>query len=243
MEQSTTIKVSKLMDEFHMCQIVGDDKSLQRKIYIADTNRPGLELAGFYQFSQKKRIVVFGDKEMQYLKTLSDYRQRKSFDFLTSEDTPVIILAKGHECPPILKRMAKRKNFPILSSHLETYRLIIDITTYLDEQLSPIEGIHGGLISVYGRGVLIKGESGLGKSEIALELIKRGHLMIADDLVECSRVHNRIIGKPAELLKGLLEIRGVGVIDVARMFGVSSMKNSGQVNLVIQLQTWSSRFI
>lgn len=238
MEKLTTIRVEKLLDAFHMKQIVGDKLSLQRKISIADINRPGLELAGFYQFSQKKRIVIFGDKEIEYIKTLSTYRQRKSFDFITSEETPLLILSKSHECPPILKRMAKRKNFPILSSHLDTYRLIIDLTTFLDEELAVSESLHGGLVSVFGRGILIRGESGLGKSEIALELIKRGHLMVADDRVDCYNVHNQIIGKPAQLLEGLLEIRGVGVIDVQRMFGVSSVTKSKKVDLVIQLETW-----
>lgn len=241
MEKSTTIKVEKLLSAFSLKQIVGDKTSLQRKIHIADTNRPGLELAGFYQFSQKKRIVVLGDKEIEYIKTLSTYRQRKSFDFLTSDDTPAIILTKNHDCPPILKRIAKKKNFPIFCSQIETYRLIIDVTTFLDEELAVSESLHGGLLSVFGRGILIRGESGLGKSEIALELIKRGHLMVADDRVDCFNVHNQIIGKPATLLAGLLEIRGVGVIDVERMFGVSSVTKSVKVDLVIQLETWDKK--
>ncbi len=238
MEINSSITVEKLMNYFNMQLIAGDKNSLKRKIQIADTNRPGLELAGFYQFSDKKRIVILGDKEQEYIKTLSVYRQRKTFNFLTSDDTPVIIITKSRECPPTLKRIAKRKNFPILTTELETYRLIIDITTYLDEELAPSETIHGGLLNVYGTGILIKGESGLGKSEIALELIKKGHLLIADDRVDVFRVHNKLVGKPAEVLAGLLEIRGVGVIDVARMFGVTSVSKSVGVDLVIELETW-----
>lgn len=238
MEISTSISVEQLMNYFNMQLIEGDKKSLKRRIFIADTNRPGLELAGFYQYSDKKRIVILGDKEQEYIKTLSNYRQKKSFDFLTGDDTPVIIISKSRECPPILKRIARKKNFPILTTDLETYRLIIDITTYLDEALAPCETLHGGLLNVYGTGILIKGESGLGKSEIALELIKKGHLLIADDRVDVFRVHNRLVGKAAEVLAGLLEIRGVGVIDVARMFGVTSVAKSVGVDLVIELETW-----
>lgn len=240
MEITTSIKVRKLKDYFGMEHIAGNDKSLDRDIFIADTNRPGLELAGFYQFSQKKRIVVLGDKEQEYIKTLSAYRQRKTFNFLTSEDTPVIIITKNRECPPTLMRIAKRKNFPVLITPLETYRLIIDITTYLDEALAPCETVHGGLLNIYGIGVLIQGVSGLGKSEIALELIKKGHLMIADDRVDIYRVHNKLVGKAAEVLAGLLEIRGVGVIDVARMFGVTSVAKSVNIDYVIHLESWDS---
>lgn len=232
------ISVEELKNYFSMLQITGDEKSLKHKITTADTNRPGLELAGFYDFSQRKRIVILGDKEQEYIKSMSDYRQRKTFDFLTSEDTPVIIITKDRECPPILRRIAKKKNFPILVTELETFRLIVNITTFLDEALAPIETLHGGLLSVYGRGVLIRGESGLGKSEIALELIKKGHLMVADDRVDCRRIHNRLVGGAPEILHGLLEIRGVGIIDVIRMFGVSSVIKTSPINLVIQLETW-----
>ncbi len=240
MEKLTTINVAKLMENFPLEQIVGDKNSLKRKIRLADINRPGLELAGFYQFSQQKRIVILGDKEIEYIKTLSDYRQRKSFEFLTADETPAIIISKNHDCPKILYKIARKKNFPILKSSEETYRLIIDVVTFLDEELAVSETLHGGLLNVFGRGILIKGESGLGKSEIALELIKRGHLLVADDRVDCYNVHHRIIGKPAPVLTGLLEIRGVGVIDVARMFGVRSVTKSTSVDLVIELEMWDT---
>lgn len=233
-----TITVKKLKDYFSMTQITGDENALKRVITTADTNRPGLELAGFFEFSQQKRIVILGDKEQEYIKTMSDYRQRKTFDFLTSEGTPLIIISKNRECPTKLARIAKKKNFPILVTELETYRLIVDITTFLDEALAPVETLHGGLLSVYGRGVLIRGESGLGKSEIALELVKKGHLMVADDRVDCRRVHNRLKGEAPEILRGLLEIRGVGIIDVVRMFGVSSVIKTATINLVIELESW-----
>ncbi|MEG2707184.1 MAG: HPr(Ser) kinase/phosphatase [Erysipelotrichaceae bacterium] len=235
-EKIATIK--SLLDYFKFEQITGDDEAIKRSIEIADTNRPGLELAGFFDYSQAKRLVILGDKEMAYIATMDEEKQRKSFAFITNETTPGIIISKSHICPPILKEIALAKNFPILSSSFPTYRLIVDVTTYLDDLLAPSECIHGGLINIYGKGVLIRGESGLGKSEIALELIKRGHLLVADDRVDCYRSHNRIIGKAPELLTGMLEIRGIGIINVSRMFGASSVLPKTEVDFEVKLEKW-----
>lgn len=238
MEEALSVKVKVLVNNFAFEQITGDVKSLERPIVIADTNRPGLELAGYFENSQQKRIVILGDKEIAYIETMSPAKQRKSFDFITNDSTPALIVTKGHECPAILKRCAKRKNFPIFLSMSPTYRLIVDMVAFLDEQLATSQSIHGGLLSIYGKGVLIRGESGMGKSEIALELIKRGHLLVADDRVDCYRIHNKIIGKAPDLLREMLEIRGIGVINVSRMFGVNSVLTKAEINFQVNLEFW-----
>lgn len=238
METERSVAVKKLAKAFDIEQITGDEKSLERRISIADTNRPGLELAGFFEGSQRKRLVILGDKEIAYIETMSQAKQRKSFDFITGEETPAIIITKSHECPPLLKKVAKRKNFPIFLSSSPTYRMIVNVVAFLDEELAENESVHGGLLSIYGKGVLIRGESGMGKSEIALELIKRGHLLVADDRVDCYRIHNKIIGKAPELLRDMLEIRGIGIINVARMFGVSSVLSKAEINFEVVLQEW-----
>ena len=240
MEEQNIVKVRTLVENFDFIQITGDDASLERPIVIADTNRPGLELAGYFENSQQKRLVILGDKEIAYIATMSVHKQRKSFDFITNEQTPAIIVTKGHKCPDVLKRYAKRKNFPIFLSSSPTYRLIVDIVAFLDEQLATSMCIHGGLLSIYGKGVLIRGESGMGKSEIALELIKRGHLLVADDRVDCYRIHNKIVGKAPELLREMLEIRGLGVINVSRMFGVSSVLPKAEINFQVNLEPWKA---
>ena len=240
MEEQNIVKVRTLVENFDFIQITGDDASLERPIVIADTNRPGLELAGYFENSQQKRLVILGDKELAYIATMSVHKQRKSFDFITNEQTPAIIVTKGHKCPDVLKRYAKRKNFPIFLSSSPTYRLIVDIVAFLDEQLATSMCIHGGLLSIYGKGVLIRGESGMGKSEIALELIKRGHLLVADDRVDCYRIHNKIVGKAPELLREMLEIRGIGVINVSRMFGVSSVLPKAEINFQVNLEPWKA---
>lgn len=240
MEEQNIVKVRTLVENFDFIQITGDDASLERPIVIADTNRPGLELAGYFENSQQKRLVILGDKEIAYIATMSVHKQRKSFDLITNEQTPAIIVTKGHKCPDVLKRYAKRKNFPIFLSSSPTYRLIVDIVAFLDEQLATSMCIHGGLLSIYGKGVLIRGESGMGKSEIALELIKRGHLLVADDRVDCYRIHNKIVGKAPELLREMLEIRGIGVINVSRMFGVSSVLPKAEINFQVNLEPWKA---
>lgn len=238
MEEITSVFVKALVEAFDFEQITGDEESLNRQIVMADTNRPGLELAGFFENSQVKRLVVLGDKEIAYISTMSVQKQRRAFDFITNEITPAIIITKGHKCPDVLKRCAKRKNFPVLSSESATTRLIVDLVAFLDEKLASSQCLHGGLLSIYGKGVLIRGESGMGKSEIALELIKRGHLLVADDRVDCYRIHNKIVGKAPELLSGMLEIRGIGIINVARMFGVSSVLPKTQVDFQVNLEMW-----
>ena len=238
MEEITSVSVKALVEAFDFEQITGDEESLNRQIVMADTNRPGLELAGFFENSQVKCLVVLGDKEIAYISTMSVQKQRRAFDFITNEITPAIIITKGHKCPDVLKRCAKRKNFPVLSSESATTRLIVDLVAFLDEKLASSQCLHGGLLSIYGKGVLIRGESGMGKSEIALELIKRGHLLVADDRVDCYRIHNKIVGKAPELLSGMLEIRGIGIINVARMFGVSSVLPKTQVDFQVNLEMW-----
>lgn len=227
-----------LKENFRFEQVTGNQESLNRPITIADTNRPGLELAGFYDYSQLKRLIVLGDKEIAYIETMSQEAQQRAFDFITDETTPGIVISKNHLCPRILYHIAEEKNFPVLRSSWPTFRVTIDVVTFLDEQLAPTECIHGGLLSIYGKGVLIRGESGLGKSEIALELIKHGHQLVADDRVDCYRIHNRIVGKAPKLLAGMLEIRGIGIINVARMFGASTVLPEMEVDFEVRLEKW-----
>lgn len=234
------ITVKDLVEYFNFEQVIGDEQSLNREITIADTNRPGLELAGFFDYSQKRRIIVFGDKEIEYIKVMSEEQKEKSFDFLTSLETPMLIISKRHECPEKLKSIASAKNFPILRSIQPTSRLITSIVSYLDECLAPMDCFHGVLLSMNGKGVMIRGESGIGKSEVALELVRRGHQLVADDRVDCYQIHNNIVGRAPKILEGMLEIRGVGIIDVARMYGANTTLPRANVDVVVELTPWDS---
>ena len=235
---SKFITVEKLIQDEDFTQLTGDKQALKRPIYIAEINRPGFELAGFFKHSDFRRIILLGEKESAFIEEMSEARQREIFPRITDDFTPCIIIAKGKPCPPILKEIAKERNFPIFTTENMTGRVAIELTNKLDEALAPETLMHGVFLNIYGKGVIIRGESGIGKSEIALELIKRGHLLVADDAIELCHLGQRIVGKAPAVLSNLLEIRGIGVIDVSKMFGISSILDRDNVNIIIQLDRW-----
>ncbi|HHX07296.1 MAG TPA: HPr(Ser) kinase/phosphatase [Erysipelothrix sp.] len=230
-----------LRDQFGFTQISGNEESLDRWIIVADINRPGLELAGFFDHTEPKRVVIIGIKESAYINQMSPEEQRERFDAITDGWTPTIIISTNLPCPPILLEIAQYKNFPLFASTRPTSELMIEVIAFLDEQLAPVDSVHGVLVNCYGTGVLITGESGVGKSEIALELVRRGHVLISDDRVEVKRIHNQLIGYAPELIAGMLEVRGIGVIDVAQMFGASAVLEESDVDFVISLEDWDVR--
>ena len=212
-------------------QVTGDEEALKRVIQTGEINRPGFELAGFFKHSDFRRIIVFGDKEMAFIAEMSEERQKEIFPCLINEEVPCIVICKGHECPKVLKDVANERNFPIFQTELITGAVSSELMNTLEEKLAKDTLMHG-------KGVIIKGDSGIGKSEIALELVKRGHLLVADDAVELYRVGQKIVGKAPAVLANLLEIRGIGVIDVSKMFGISAILDKNDVDLIIQLERW-----
>lgn len=232
--------VKDIVENFKFQQISGNEESLNREIVIGDVNRSGLELTGYFDFTQFLRVVLLGDKEIGYITNKMDPNSMHSvFDHIMSDKTPCIIISKNHECPQVLKEVAEKKNFPILSSNMNTTRIMTDLVTFLDERLAEVTSLHGVLMSIYGKGILLTGESGTGKSEIALELIKRGHQLVADDRVDVKRVHSEIIGVAPQVLIGMLEIRGIGIIDVTKMFGANSVLDKHSVDYVIHMEKWN----
>lgn len=232
------VTVKDLMNQLGYECITGDENALNREIKVPDVNRPGLELTGYYLHSQRERVVLLGNKEMGFISGMSNEVQYSSFDFLTQKETPCIIITRDFACPPRLKEIAQRKNFPVLLCKDNTSRAMVEVVTYLDIELAPVKTMHGVFLQIYGKGVLLTGESGMGKSEIALELIKKGHLLVADDRVDCAVIHKQIIGQAPEILKQMLEIRGVGIINVSKMFGVASVLDKAMVDLNIHIEQW-----
>ena len=237
-KSSKSISVATLVEHFDFKRVSGNKESLNRLIHTAEISRPGFELAGFFQHSDMRRIVIFGEKEMAFISHLEKEIQEERFDGLTSDETPMIIICKNYQCPAVLKKIAKQKNFPIFLTDRPTGRVSIAISAFLDEQLAEETLMHGVFMSIHGKGVIIRGDSGIGKSEIALELIKRGHLLVADDCVELYHIGSSIVGKSPAVLANLLEIRGIGVIDVVKMYGVSAILDKDVVDLVVQLERW-----
>lgn len=236
MEFERRVTIQEILDHFGYEHLVGNEDSLKRWVVVPDVNRPGLELTGFFEHTEPRRVLIIGAKEESYISTLDKKTQKERFENILDGFTPALILTMNRECPEVLKEVAEKRNFPVLRSPHPTFRVMTDLITYLDSKLAPQATLHGVLLNVYGKGVLIVGESGMGKSEIALELIRRGHLLVSDDRVDVARIHNKITGKAPELLESMLEIRGLGVIDVEKMFGGAVLLEETDIHLVIQLE-------
>ncbi len=234
------ITVYDLQKYFKFKQVSGDNESLNRPIFVQQINRPGLELGGFYDYSELKRLLLIGNKETAYIATLDKETRIKRFSFLINDETPAIVISGGNPCPPELLDLANEANFPVFLTSKATSVVNVELLLYLNELLAPKISIHATLLEVYGVGVLLTGESGIGKSEIALELIRKGHRLVADDRVEITRLNNELIGTCPELTTGIMEVRGIGIIDVTRVFGINAYKEKENINVHIDLVHFSS---
>lgn len=234
-ELDKRVYVRQLKEEFGFEQITGDDDSLNRWIIAPDINRPGLELSGYLESNDLKRVVVIGTKEYEYMIKLDANTQKQRFEIITDSFTPCVVLSEGCGELPVLEELCHYKNFPLFRYEGKTYQLIVDLVSFLSEQLAPTDNLYGVMMSIYGKGVMITGNSGIGKSEVALDLINRGHMLVADDRVDVSRVHNDILCTAPRLLKRMLEIRGLGIVDVTKLFGANSYLNKCELDFVIKL--------
>lgn len=231
-------KVSELVHNFNL-EVVAGEEGLGRLIKVADIYRPGLEMAGYFAYHPRERVQILGRTELTFFETLSAEQRHERISKLCNEETPCIIVTRGLNVPEELIGLAGEHRLPVLRSPLATTTLVSRITGFLENKLAPTTTIHGVLVEVYGIGMLITGTSGIGKSETALELVKRGHRLIADDAVEIRQTpDNVLIGNAPELIKHLLEIRGVGIINVMTLFGAGAIRNNKKISLVIRLETW-----
>ncbi len=215
-------------------------KGLRRGVTVSEINRPGLALSGYLDYFPSERVQIMGLGEHTYLSTMTPAQRTKVLDkTFAYPNLPCIVITRGIKPHAELLKSAEKIKLPVIRSGLVTAHLIGELTVYLEEKLAPTTTIHGVLMNVYGLGVLLVGDSGIGKSECALELIKRGHMLVADDVVEVKqRLGGILFGTGAELIRHHMELRGVGIIDVQKIFGVSTILDRTRVELVIRLEDW-----
>ena len=234
-----TVTVKMLVDKIKLKVIYGTKDLLEKPITTADISRPGLEMTGYFDYYSPERIQLVGMKEWSYLNTMTDHNRYSVFSTMFKKETPAIIVTRGLEIPKEMLRAAKENGVVVLQGRNGTSTLSGEISWYLNAQLAERTSVHGVLVDIYGMGVLIQGDSGIGKSETGLELVKRGHRLVADDRVDVyAKDEESLWGEPAEILRHLLEIRGVGIIDVMSLYGASAVRNSSQVQLVIYLENF-----
>ena len=234
-----TITLKEIEKEFSLEVVYAPAGYEAIEISSTDINRPGLQLSGFYEFFDHTRAAVMGRVETMYLTTLSPDERRDRFDVLFAKGVPFVVFTRNLEVYPEVIEVAKKYGTPIFRTPDVTSNFMAALISYLNVQLAPRITRHGVLVEVYGEGILLLGESGVGKSETAIELVKRGHRLIADDAVELKRVSAKsIVGSAPEIIRHFIELRGIGVVDVRRIFGMGSVKLTEKIDLVINLEIW-----
>ena len=213
----------------------------ERAINVTDLNRPGMQFCGFYEFFAAERPQVIGKVEMTYLESIEPTVREKVLRRYMSYDLPCIVCCWGMTPPKELLQIATERDIPVFMSRVKTTKFTLQAIMYLNRVLAPHVTRHGVLVDVYGVGVLLTGESGVGKSEAALELVKRGHQLAADDVVDICRVSDdRLVGEAPEMVRHFMEIRGIGIIDIRAMYGVGSVILSKSIDMVIHMEKWDS---
>jgi len=235
------VTLDKLIEDLEL-EIIYEADGMERvKISASEVNRPGLPLAGYMDVFAYDRLQIIGKVEWCYCNSL-DYELRfKRFEQLFSYPIPAIIFSRGLEVFPEVIELAQKYNRTVLKTEITTTKLVNRLINYLDYVLAPEMIVHGVLVEVYGLGILITGESGVGKSETALELIKRGHRLVADDVVEIKKVEGELRGQSPEVVRYFMEIRGIGILDIERLYGVGAIKSEEFIDLVIELEFWDSK--
>jgi len=233
------VKLSKIIKEFNLEVIYESKKMKDILINNNEVNRPGLQMAGFFDYFDNTRIQIIGKVETSYLELIGPDKMEKALERLFEKKLPCVIVTRAQEIPDVMYLLAEKYNTPLLRCSLSTSRFISALIAFLNIELASRITTHGVLVEVHGEGVLLLGDSGVGKSETAIELIKRGHRLVADDAVEIKRVSDKaLLGSAPDIIRHFVELRGIGIIDVKKVFGVSAVKNTEKIDLVINLEIW-----
>ena len=235
-----SISLQRLIDKMKLTNLAPEIDISNIKITQPDINRPALQMAGYFEHFDSTRLQIVGFVEYSYMEAMPEDKKREILEQLLAHPTPGYVFCRDLVPDPIFQEIAKKHGVPILTTSKATSVFMAEVIRWLNVKLAPCITVHGVLVDIYGEGVLITGESGIGKSEAALELIKRGHRLVTDDVVEIRKVSDdTLIGKAPEITKHFIEIRGIGIVDVKTLFGVSSVKEDQEIDLVIKLSEWS----
>lgn len=235
------VSLERMMNDLSLSIIYSPKNASEIFVYTQDVNRPGLMLAGYEQYFDPKRVQFMGLAEMEFAKSLGPEKCKECLDRFISQKPVLIIVSRGIEPSETFLQLAEKYGVPVLSSNESTSNIMSATISFLGVELAPRITRHGVLVEVYGEGVLLLGDSGVGKSETALELVNRGHRLIADDAVEIRRVSNKtLVGSAPDNIRHFIELRGVGVLNARRLFGVGAVKLTEKIDMVIQLELWDN---
>jgi len=238
-EVKGTVKLKTLVEHFNMKVLHAGTDYETAEIGIKDVNRPGLQFVGFFDYFDPRRLQVIGMAETKMLEGMTHQRRTESFAGLFAYDIPALVISRDLECFPECMEMARKYQRTLLSTPDTTVVFTSKVIDYLNHALAPTTTRHGVLLEIYGEGVLVMGDSGIGKSESAVELVKRGHRLVSDDAVDIQRVSDQLIGKAPELIRHYIELRGIGIINLQQLFGMSAIKEESQIDLVVELENWN----
>jgi len=235
------VKLGTLIEEQGLELIYGAHHYADIPITVAEVNRPSLQLAGFFDYFDSRQIQILGKVEYTYLKELTAEERMKRLECLLEKKLPAVVVARDLPIFPELLACAEKYDTTLVRTKESTSRFMSDLILSLSVWLAPVTTMHGVLVEVFGEGILLVGESGVGKSETAIELVKRGHRLVADDAVEIKKVSRKtLVGSSPEIIRHFIELRGIGVIDVKRIFGIGAVKDTENINLVIHLEPWQA---
>lgn len=235
------VTIKDILKKFNLELISGED-GIDRPVTTSDISRPGLEMAGFFDYYPEERIQLLGMTELTFLSKLNEEDRKYRLQRLCTDITPGIIITRNLDVPEELIEASERESVPVMRTKMKTTRMVSHLTNFLELRLAPTVAVHGVLVDVYGVGVLITGQSGVGKSETALELVKRGHRLVADDCVEIRQEdQDTLVGNSPALIEHLLEIRGLGIINVMTLFGAGAVRSYKRITMCVNLEIWDQK--
>ncbi len=238
-EEIYTVKLSKIIEQMRLEKLYTTPETEDAAVKTPDVNRPSLQITGFYDYFDNTRLQILGKVEYTYLMSLSPEERYKQLDMLFAHKIPALIITRNQDEIDGMGELSKKYNVPVLRTKYSTSQFMSGLIAWLNKELAPRITRHGVLVEVYGEGILILGESGVGKSETAVELVKRGHRLVADDAVEIKRVSAiSLVGSSPEVIRHFIELRGIGIIDVKEIFGIGAVKNAEKIDMVINLEAW-----